>query len=83
MNTLTSTVRPGIGPTMLNGRPVIPADLHGQLCGWRTRTPDDVEPDVAWCAGCGLPVRKVASDPAVSMTQTEAASAGEQPPTEA
>jgi len=75
-----TTITPGIAPTMLNGRPVIPADLHGQLCGWRTRTPDDVEPGVAWCAGCALPVRKVASDPAVSMTTTQAAPAGVRPP---
>jgi len=67
-----TTVTPGIGPRMLNSRPVIPADLHVAFCGWRTRTPDDVEPDVAWCAGCGLPIsRGVASDPAVSMTTTK------------
>lgn len=54
-----TTITPGHGPRMLNGLPVVPADLHGQLCGWRTRTPDDVEPGVAWCAGCGLPVARV------------------------
>lgn len=58
MTTVTSTVRAGIAPRMLLGRPVIPAELHGQLCGWRTRTPDNVEPGVAWCAGCGLPVAR-------------------------
>ena len=38
-------------------RPIVSAAAHATFCGWRVRTPDDDEPAVSWCAGCGLPVR--------------------------
>jgi hypothetical protein len=62
-----SETTPGRGPRMLNARPVVPADLHAAFCGWRTRTPDDVEPDVAWCAGCGLPVAQAVEPEVVDL----------------
>lgn len=46
--------RRGQGVRRVAGVTVVPLVVHDALCGWRVATPQDSEPPVMGCAGCGL-----------------------------
>jgi hypothetical protein len=49
-------VRPGRGPRRLNGRAVMPSELHAAWCGFQHALPEPLTQlaQLADCAGCGV-----------------------------
>lgn len=52
---------------------IIPRLLHNVLCDWRDASPQQTDPVVLWCAGCGLAYPPESVDPTGTTT-------GETPP---
>lgn len=47
---------------------IVPAVVHDLLCGWRVATPQESDPVVLGCAGCGLCYPPESVDPTGTTT---------------